>query len=282
MSERNASTTWLTTKGQWLIKSNFPHFTRSWLPFGIQSENVTSRIKGIDAWDHRVKSAPSANAPNQHLVLEPLSILHQPTPSFNTTDMAEDIKSESTTSSSAESLSDDQSEASDASTESSVTTLDEYDLNECGENSDDDYGDVADVERVTRSLRKYAELKHAIFNSLNEVNSIWSFACTDTFLPTFPGLKVKGLDEIGLPLSSRDALALSGAGPSSSQTKAWKIDTGKFELANLAWDVDILKLHSSIIENLDLNCLSDDIQTCAYQLQLHGGGQHLVLDKKYE
>jgi hypothetical protein len=233
---------------------------------------VTSRIKGIDG----------SNAPNQHLVLEPLSILHQSIPSFNTTNMAEDIKSESITSSPAESFCDDQSEASDASTESSVATLDEYDLDERDENSDDDHGDVADVKRVTRSLRKYAELKHAIVNSLNEVNSVRSFACMDTFLPTFPGLKVKGLSEIGLPLSSRYALAFSGTGPSSSQAKAWKIYTDKFELANLARDVDILKLHSLIVENLGLNCLSDDIQTRAYQLQLHGSGQHLVLDKKYE
>lgn len=124
--------------------------------------------------------------------------------------------------------------------------------------------------------------KLALQDCLDDVKAAGSFAAQfHSSLYPNPGLYIKGIGLVGLPLSTKDAKAIIrcskqapfGRGDETvvdiSVRRTWELDTSKFEIRNPAWVEYLSDLKSKAIDALGVSASPSDIRAEPYKLLLY-------------
>ena len=138
---------------------------------------------------------------------------------------------------------------------------------------------------------KLSDLQLRLLECLNNVPSAGSFVCFKTVqCAVNPGIYVKDVGLVGLPLTGRDARILMGHCHQSpfgrgtetiidtSVRKTWELDTDQFELRNPAWAPFLQDIVAHVAKELGTDT---DVQADLYKILLYESGGCFKAHKEY-
>jgi hypothetical protein len=155
---------------------------------------------------------------------------------------------------------------------------DEYDSGQFAENAEQNFGEI----EVTDGISGIKRHLHAIISAQH---AFGSFALANTCPDAVnPHLFVKGLGNVGVPVSDRDARAIIerchqspyGKGGETlvdtSVRKTWELNADQFELRNPAWTAFLKRLVKKVADGLGVIAGPDAIEPKPYKLLVYEEG----------